>query len=39
MLHTITKRLEICVDINIDISEVDRYTWIGYLLIEYLDLL
>ena len=28
MLHTITKRLEICIDINIKISEVDHYTWI-----------
>ena len=28
MLHTIKKRLEICIDINIEISEVDRYTWI-----------
>ena len=28
MLHTITKRLEICIDINIEISEVDYYTWI-----------
>ena len=28
MLHTITKRLEICIDINIEISEVDHYTWI-----------
>ena len=28
MLHTITKRLEICIDINIAISEVDHYTWI-----------
>ena len=26
MLHTITKRLEICIDINIEISEVDHYT-------------
>ena len=26
MLHTITKRLEICIDI--EISEVDHYTWI-----------
>ena len=26
MLHTITKRLEMC--INIEISEVDHYTWI-----------
>ena len=28
MLHTITKRLEICTDINIETSEVDHYTWI-----------
>ena len=28
MLHTITKRSEICIDINIEISEVDHYTWI-----------
>ena len=28
MLHTITKRLEICSDINIEISEVDHYTWV-----------
>ena len=28
MLHTITKRLEIWVDINIEISEVDHCTWI-----------
>ena len=28
MLHTITKRLEICIDIDIEISEVDHYTWI-----------
>ena len=28
MLHTITKRLEICIGINIEISEVDHYTWI-----------
>ena len=27
MLHTIAKRLEICIDINIEISEVDHYTW------------
>ena len=26
--HTITKRLEICIDINIKISQVDHYTWI-----------
>ena len=26
MLHTTTKRLEMC--INIEISEVDHYTWI-----------
>ena len=25
MLHTITKRLEICIDINNEISEVDHY--------------
>ena len=23
-----TKRLEICIDINIEISKVDHYTWI-----------
>ena len=28
MLHTIIKRLEISIDINIEISEVDHYTWI-----------
>ena len=28
MLHTITKRLQICIEINIEISEVDHYTWI-----------
>ena len=28
MLHTITKRLEICIDIDTEISEVDHYTWI-----------
>ena len=28
MLHTITKRLETCIDRNIEISEVDHYTWI-----------
>ena len=28
MLHTIRKRLEICTDINIEISEVDHYLWI-----------
>ena len=28
MLHAITKRLEICININIEISEVDHYTWI-----------
>ena len=28
MLHKITKRLEICIDINIEISEVDHYTWL-----------
>ena len=28
MLHAITKRLETCLEINIEISEVDHYTWI-----------
>ena len=28
MLHTIAKRLEVCIDINIETSEVDHYTWI-----------
>ena len=28
MLHTIAKRLEIFININIEISEVDRYMWI-----------
>ena len=28
MLLTITKQLEICIDIDIEISEVDNYTWI-----------
>ena len=28
MLHTIIKRLEISIDINIEISEVDHYMWI-----------
>ena len=28
MLHTITKRLETCIDIIIGISKVDNYTWI-----------
>ena len=28
MLHAITKRLEICIDINTEISEVHHYTWI-----------
>ena len=27
-LHQITKRSEICIDINIEISEADHYTWI-----------
>ena len=27
MFHTITKRLEIYIDINAEISEVDHYTW------------
>ena len=28
MFPTITKRLEIYIDINTEISEVDHYTWI-----------
>ena len=28
MLHTVTERLEICIDINIELSLVDHYTWI-----------
>ena len=28
MLYTTTKRLKICIDINIEISEVDHYTWV-----------
>ena len=28
MLHTIIKRLEICIDINIGLSLADHYTWI-----------
>ena len=28
MLHAVTKRLETCLEINIEISEVDHYTWI-----------
>ena len=28
MLHIITQPLEICIDINIEISEVDHYTLI-----------
>ena len=28
MFHTRTKRLEICIDINIEISEVDHYKWV-----------
>ena len=27
-MHQITKRSEICIDINIEISEADHYTWI-----------
>ena len=30
MLHTIANRLEICIDINIEISEVDHYTWVFF---------
>ena len=28
MLHIITKQLEICIGINIEINEVDHYPWI-----------
>ena len=28
MLHKKTKRLEICININVEISKVDHYTWI-----------
>ena len=28
MFYTKTKLLEICIDINIEISEVDHYTWV-----------
>ena len=28
MLHTITKQLEICVNVNTETSKVDHYTWI-----------
>ena len=28
MLHTITKQLEMCNDINKEISKIDHYTWI-----------
>ena len=28
MLHTITKRLEISIDVNIEITKEDDYTWI-----------
>ena len=28
MLHTITKRSETCFNVNIEISEVDHYTWL-----------
>ena len=27
MLHAITKRLEICININFEIGEADHYTW------------
>ena len=38
MLHTIIKRLEISIDINIEISEVDHYTWIFTSIISRLAL-
>ena len=28
MLHITTKRLKMCIDLNIEISEVDHYEWI-----------
>ena len=28
MFHTKTKLLEICIDIDIEISEVDHFTWV-----------
>ena len=28
MLHTVTKQLEICIVINIEINKVDHCTWI-----------
>ena len=28
MLHTITKRLEICIDLDIEIGEIDHSMWI-----------
>ena len=34
MLYTITKGLEICININLEISKVDHYT---YLLLGFLD--
>ena len=30
MLHTITKRLEICIDINTEISKVDHYAQVFF---------
>ena len=38
MLHTITKRLEISIDINIEISKVDHYM-LTITSLESLDLL
>ena len=32
MLHTIIKGLEICIHINIEICEVDYYTWIFFFM-------
>ena len=29
MLHTTTKILEICIDINIEMREVDHYMWLA----------
>ena len=30
MLHIIAKRLKICIDINIEISEVDHNAWVFF---------
>ena len=38
MLHTITKRLEICIDLDIEIGEIDHCMWIFTSRIFRLDL-